>query len=444
MNKRFPLMVMIATMLAGCGVTGGGQSEGPGSGVVKFSIINSNNERPGWDAQIAKANELMAADGIDITIEKEVVKTDSWDEYYTKVAANLAGRTGGTIGRIAESHIPNMVAKGQLQDLSGIVNDLKATDKYVNESFEGVAKKDGKYYGLPSGTQHMVLYYNKDIIDDYNEHHEDKIAYPSGDWDNASTFEEIAETARKLTKQEGGRKIFGLSAGPFLSYAGMYSKNSGGVNIFDENGQPAINTEPFYDVYDWFDGMLKEDKSMPNTSDTQVSTAINMFLAGNIAMFVDGIWQLHEVITYTEFDLGVAAIPVKSTEYSSYSTNFQDCFFALRTSTHQNADQTALRYLMKAESIQALAEKSVGGFPICKEVQETYVNTLRETKVADYVDVISGGKERTVGVPYSTYYNQVDQRINQKMSTWITGKMTAHEFVDYMQEMMVKGMNGQL
>ena len=160
MKKRIGLLALaLSALLMSCGGPATGTAE---SGVVKFSIINSINERPGWDAQIAKANELMAADGIDIVIEKEVIKTDSWDDYYTKVAANLAGRTGGTIGRIAESHIPNMVAKGQLQDLTSIVEELKATGDYVNELFNGVAKKGETYYGLPSGTQHMVLYYNKD------------------------------------------------------------------------------------------------------------------------------------------------------------------------------------------------------------------------------------------------------------------------------------------
>ena len=41
--------------------------------------------------------------------------------------------------------------------------DENGKAKYNASAFEGVAKKDGKYYGLPSGTQHMVLYYNKTI-----------------------------------------------------------------------------------------------------------------------------------------------------------------------------------------------------------------------------------------------------------------------------------------
>ena len=73
-----------------------------------FADMNSTNENPGWLAMIDEANLLLAADGKNITIEPEVIKTDSWDEYYTKVSSNMVGRIGGTIGRIAESHIPLM------------------------------------------------------------------------------------------------------------------------------------------------------------------------------------------------------------------------------------------------------------------------------------------------------------------------------------------------
>ena len=112
---------------------------------------------------------------------------------------------------------------------------------------------------------------------------------------------------------------------------------------------------------------------------------------------------------------------------------------------NKEEEKQIIRQNIKAEKREVSAlVKPEDIIEVRKIVQQIYVDQLMETKVADYVDVISGGKARTVNVPYSTYYNQVDQRINQKMSSWITGKMTAHEFVDYMQEMMEKGMNGQL
>ena len=472
------LIVPACVALASCG---GGDDNG--TVVVKMSIMNSTNENPGWLAQIEAANALLASQGENITIEPEIIKTDSWDEYYTKVTTNMLGRIGGTIGRIAESHVPLMMNKSQLREVTGIVEELKAKKDsngkavYNASAFEGVAKKDDKYYGLPSGTQHMVLYYNKTIFNQYNKVLELKeqnktnaeiaketglseariaeileenptltrLEYPSGDWDNASTFAEIKDTAKKLSYGATNSRRFGLSAGPFLAFAGMYAKNSGGYNIFDDQGNCAIKTQPFYDVYEWFDDMLKVDKSMPTTSDTATASAIDRFLSGNIAMMIDGVWQLHAINKYTEdYEIGVAAIPVKGAGYKSYSTTFADRFWAARTSSTPEADDKALKALMSVEAITALSQKQVGGLPIRDDCLDIYLETLSTSKFAGDVNVIKQGALNGVNVPYSTYYNIVDQRINQKMAVWIGGDMTSVEFVDYMDESMRLGMEGKL
>lgn len=422
-----------------------------GNVIVKMSIMNSTNENPGWLAMIDAANALLESSGEKVRIEPDIIKTDSWDQYYTKVAANMIGKVGGTIGRIAESHVPMMIQKKQLQDLTDIRNELvdmkdeNGKAVYNQSSFEGVAKVDGKYYGLPSGTQHMLLYYNKTLIDNWNKNNpNDPIAYPSGDWNNASTFEEIKSAAKKLSKGEGASRRFGLSAGPYLSFAGMYALNSGGENIFNSKGECIIKSQPFYDVYKWFDDMLKVDKSMPTTADTATASAIDRFLTGNVAMMIDGVWQLHDIIEYTEFEVGVAAIPVKAEGYQSYTTTFADRFWAARTSQTPNEDKIALKALLSAEALLAVSSKQVGGLPIREDAIDNYFTSLSNSKLKDYVDVIKGGVNHSANVPYSTYYNIVDQRINQKMATWINGDMNSVEFVNFMDETMKDGMAGLL
>ncbi len=484
LNKLFYLGLLIPTCaaLSSCGGSNN-KVDSDGNIIVKMSIMNSTNENPGWLAQIEAANELLKAQGEKVVIEPEIIKTDSWDEYYTKITTNMLGRIGGTIGRIAESHIPLMMNKNQLRDVTSIVTELlnKKDENgkaiYNASAFDGVAKNGDKYYGLPSGTQHMVLYYNKTLFDQYNKiidmkkdnksideivaetkYTKDRVehilnenpsltnlAYPSGDWDNASTFDEIKDAAKKLSYGDTNTRRFGLSAGPYLAYAGMYSKNSGGYNIFDENGNSAIKTQPFYDVYEWFDQMLKVDKSMPTTSDTATASAIDRFLSGNIAMMIDGVWQLHSINEYTEdYEIGIAAIPVKSKQYTSYSTTFADRFWSARTSSNPEADDKALKALMSVEAITALSKMQVGGIPVVDSCIDTYLDTLSTSKFANDVDVIKNGALKGVNVPYSTYYNIVDQRINQKMAVWIGGEMTSTEFVDYMDESMRLGMEGKL
>ncbi len=448
MKKLISVILMLSLLcclVVGCGPKGD-DTDADGNVIVKMSIMNSTNENPGWLAMIDAANALLKAQGEKVRIEAEIIKTDSWDEYYTKVTSNLLGRIGGTIGRIAESHVPQMVSKNQLADLTDLRNELVATGEYDETAFEGVAVKDGKYYGLPSGSQHMVMFYNKTVFDEYNAAHpEAPLAYPSSDWDNPSTFAEIREMAAKLTSGTGAGKKFGLSAGPYLAYAGMYAKNSGGDNIFNANGECIINSQAYLDVYNWFEDMLITDKSMPGTADTATSDAVSRFLAGNIAMLIDGVWQIHDICEYTEgFEIGVAAIPVAREGLSAYSTSFTDRFWAARNSSHPEEDKIALKALMSVEAIQALGEKQVGGIPIHTDSIDKYLSSLQSTKLADYVEVIKEGATRRVSVPYSTYYNIVDQQINQKMATWINGDMTTKEFVEFMDEVMKKGMEGLL
>lgn len=450
MKKLFAMILLICIVVMVCftfvSCAPATTVDEEGNTIVKMSIMNSANENPGWLAMIEAANSVLEANGEKVRIEAEIIMTDSWDEYYTKITSNMMGKIGGTIGRIAESHVALMVEKNRLADLSDIATDLINSGEYNSTVFGGVAEKDGKYYGLPSGTQHMLLYYNKTLIDEYNAAHpDDVIKYPSSDWTAPSTFEEISSTASKLTGGTGTNKYFGISAGPYLAYAGMYAKNSGGDNIFNEAGECIINTQAYYDVYEWFEQMLLIDKSMPSTADTATSDSVNRFLAGNVAMLIDGVWQIHDICKYTgDFEIGVAAIPVSTNGYSAYSTTFVDRFWAARNSTHPEEDKIALRALMSKEAILALSSQQVGGFPVRNDCVDNYVSSLNSSKLSAYVNVIKEGRERGVNVPYSTYYNIVDQQINQKLGAWINGDVDTDTFVKFMYDTMIKGMNGEL
>jgi ABC-type glycerol-3-phosphate transport system substrate-binding protein len=435
-NKKIKrvMLFLLPMLLASCG--GGSSSEGRLT-IVKMSLMNSVNENAGWLAMIDAANEVLADDNI--KIEPDIIQTDEWDKYYTKVASNMAGGIGGTIGRIAESHIPLMIKRNQLQDLSEVYNSLDMDD-YVESAFGGVAYSNGKYYGMPTGIQHMVLYYNKDYFDAYNAGKDAslQINYPSSDWNNPATFEQIRDMAAKLSSGSRPNRDFGFSAGPYLAYAGMYAKSAGGDNVFNSSGNSAIKSEPFYKVYDWFDSMIQTDNSMPKPSDTSIETAMDKFQAGNMAMIVDGAWWMGDMTNekLVQFNVGVAATPTGIEGQSSYSSEFTDCFFAVRNSRTPVQDKKAIKALLSQEAVAALSATGVGGIPVRRDALSTYENALDEKFTASDVQCFVDGLDHGLHVPYTTYYNSVDQIINQKMSVWLSGQMTAHNFVDFMDQTM--------
>ena len=108
---------------AGCG--GNVQRDEDGNVVVTMTLMDNEYETDGWLALIDAANGVLERDGESVRIEPELVVTSSWDEYYTKVSANIFGRTGGTIGRIAESHVPTLIDRGQAADLTDLRERLR-------------------------------------------------------------------------------------------------------------------------------------------------------------------------------------------------------------------------------------------------------------------------------------------------------------------------------
>ena len=430
-------LISLAT-LTGCG--GGGD---PGVTTVKFSVRNYAVELEGWKKTVSKANELLEADNQKVRIEIETIQVgSSWDDFYNKVRTNILTNKGGTIGRIAESHMPKMRTGKLIGEVTELANELKATGEYNNSAFEGVAKEGDKYYGLPSGLQHMVLYYNKDKFDAYNQGKPaaNQLAYPSANWEDASVFQEIRTSALKLTSGEGLSKQFGFSAGPFLAYAGMYSKNSGGYNIFDDEGKCKIYSQSFLDVYNWLGDMIYTDKSSPNISDSLDEGGLDKFCTGNVAMYVGGVYDLHDIVTKTKnkFTVGVGAIPVglnaDGEKYSSYTSNFTDCYWASDKSRHKEEDRIALRYLMKSEVIKESAKYHVGGVPIKNDCVDNYFNELKLAGLSQAaVDCIRAGAAKKINVPYTAYYNEVDLAINAKVGLWMN-----HEDPDWYTDKFVK------
>ena len=71
-------------------------------------------------------------------------------------------------------------------------------------------------------------------------------------------------------------------------------------------------------------------------------------------MIVYSFGDLYYQMEYTEdYEIGIAAIPVKAEGYQSYTTTFADRFWAARTSQTPNEDKIALKALLSAEALLA-------------------------------------------------------------------------------------------
>jgi len=157
---------------------------------------------------------------------------------------------------------------------------------------------DGKLYGVPFGSNDLVLFYNKNMLADAG------CEVPTN-WD------ELLDVAQKTTKD--GVYGFGHCSvqneeGTFNFLPWVWSTGATSYEINSEGGIKALQFEK--DLVD--SGAFPKEAINWTQGDT-----MNQFSAGNLAMMINGTWQIPTMReNITEFEWGVAAIPADKVQAS--------------------------------------------------------------------------------------------------------------------------------
>lgn len=386
---------------------------------IRFAYNAFDAAITAWTACIDAANAKLKEEGKNIVIEGVQVPVSDWNEYYTKITTQIAAGTGPDIGLIAESFMPQCIDAGIALDITQYMDRINL-DEYFSATFYNAAYQDGKFYGLPGSLYYMLMYYNKDLFDAAG------VEYPSGDWTNAITFDGVLDACSKIAGGKGASKTYGLSAGPYMAFIGMYSMNNGGYNVFDENGNVMLTSPESLEIYNWFDELLNNGY-LPRPSDTQVISAFDMFTSGRIAMLIDGSWSLTSLYQYDDINVGLAAIP--SNVSNTASAMYVDSFVVYKGTQNEEAAFEALRAMISYEGWNALAQTAFGGVPLHRQAfEDNKEKFLPMNMTAEDLEVLINGMDHAVRVPYNEYYEQADYEANLAMDEWLLGNITAEEY----------------
>jgi len=429
-NKMISILslILLMSMVVGCATQEVAIPTGP---VEILLALNGTEESvAGWQAVVDIANQQLAEDNI--TIRVQLTATTDWNDYYAKITSQMAAGMSPDLGLIPEAWFPILTENEQVVDLTSFVATEVNMDELYADVFDNTSYMDGKYYGIPASVYFLVMYYNRDMFDTAG------IEYPSADWDNASSFEEIQKKAANFVGGEGMEKTYGFFHGPYMSYIGAYSVSNGGYNVFDNAGKCALTSAESLEVYNWFDIMIHIDGSMPDavpaTSVPAVISPTDLFLNGKIAMLIDGTWMMYAMMGITDIELGVAALPAGTTG-EGISTHFIDNWVIWSGSEHPEESQKALRALLSDAAFEEMAKTGVAGMPIHREYADAFVNNLLSS-VFSPEDLLTfvAAMDHASSTPYNSYYEEVDQLANNTMDRWLLGEITYTEYANLLCE----------
>lgn len=234
------------------------------------------------------------------------------DQLNMKYKAWHAAGTGAEVMRVMVTDYHQMATSGMLEPLdqyidapgSGLTSDqLNAFPPHLIESL----RIDGKLYALPEDNAQYGLFYNKTIIDKYNdEHSDDPVPYPDDTW----TWEDLRKNAAKLSKHDenGDALIHGFDISiwqwPFMNFFAQ----AGGELWTDDGLTTLINTQPGVDALNFFGGLVADGSWSPYFGRAQGTGPDSRFLNGKTALYMDGSWMVPNIENRNP-DLNFAVAP---------------------------------------------------------------------------------------------------------------------------------------
>lgn len=231
-----------------------------------------------------------------------------WD-YWDKINVAVSSRTAPDLGLSTIDDVESRASQGVLYNVSDLMaadtSDTNLIDlQEFRQSQLDFATYDNDLYAMPFSATTRALFYNIDMFESMG----------LTEADVPTTWSEL-ETISKMFDEVDGGQIQRLGFDPTYgnaTYHGWLWQN--GLDFFDENLNPTLNTQGHRDVLQWiidFNGQDYTRSQLTAFGEANQMLGINPFAGQRVAMIVevDGLYQIIKD-SGADFNYGVAPIPV--------------------------------------------------------------------------------------------------------------------------------------
>lgn len=206
-------------------------------------------------------------------------------------------------------------------------------------------ERNGCLYAIPRDVSNVVVYFNKDLFDEY------KLTYPTFNW----TYSEMIKTARNFKTEQHNEKIYGISFSdkavfwlPFLA-----------VNVKKQSNLMSFLTEKkALDVLQEYADLPNIYGVAPLKKHLSGQTQAQIFMNGKMAMFIGGRWNIPKFLDIEDFKWDV--VPFPSGDATPYTAPIDASGWAIsKKSKNKEAALKLLKFLTSAESIATFSSSGL-------------------------------------------------------------------------------------
>ncbi|MGV9798061.1 ABC transporter substrate-binding protein [Mycobacterium sp. NPDC003449] len=271
-----------------------------------------------WDPQVAAAYresfKAFSAAHPDIEVR---VNTVAYSTYFDTLRTDVAGGSADDIFWVSNAYLAGYADNGRLLDIGRVLGSdaARAWEPAVVDQFT----RDGTLWAVPQLTDAgIAVYFNADLLDAAGV---DLAELPGMRWSDGPD-DTLRPLLARLTVDEAGRtaatpgfdadriRQWGYNAandmqGIYLNYVG----SAGG--IFTIGDRFAFDNPQSVVAFDYLVRLINTDHVAPPASDTNTNGDFsrNAFLAGRMALFQSGTYNLAAIADQAPFRWGVAMLP---------------------------------------------------------------------------------------------------------------------------------------
>ena len=249
------------------------------------------------------------------------------EEYTTKLNTMASAVTMPDCGIMNENGVLAFANAGLLAD----IGDMYATSDSM--PLDSLAFKfGGKTVAYSGCNEVLILYYNKDMFDAAG------VAYPPAKADEAWTWDEFVDAAKKLTLDSAGKHPgdegfnpeaivqYGCNVDNWTWQLEVWAQSNGGAWFSEDGAQCLINSAEAAEAIQKVADLYLVDKVAPYYDGHADEGITRSIAAGNVAMATGGAWNMGTAMPGINFNWGIAVLPYMKEKVTACTSGPQVVF----------------------------------------------------------------------------------------------------------------------
>lgn len=365
---------------------------------IKFSSWGSQTE-----IQILK-NLLKEYENRNSNIKIDFIHIPQ--NYFQKIQLLFASNLQPDVVFFNNQNIQMYINADLLEDLTPYINK----NLFYQESINCFAKNN-KIYAIPRDISSLVIYYNKDIFKKAGIIPVKKF----------KTLEELKNTAIKLTD----KNHYGINFEEDSIFWNYYLASNGGGILSDDKKELIINKEESIDALKLYSDLINKYNAAPSKSQIGSMTTAQMFINGELAMYLSGRWMTPKFRETINFDWDIAEFP--ASDKNKLYIDASGWAVSKKSKNKQEAIKL-IQFLSSEESLTKLGETGLI-IPANIEASKNIINFDKNKKPKNsylFLEMLNTTKP----TPINENYTIINDILKEKFQSLFNGTKQPDEILD--------------